>query len=248
MKMTKVIVSHKRANDVKTAKVFLDALICIPESQLGEYKEYNPDREFLVHPDSVVGLSPKRQWIYEKLGDNFQLDDDIISIRRVYMEKDSGKPISLTPFESSGLIDDIYNIIKPAGIKFFGFNSSANPKAYSGLTPIYHNKYITGGAFGIIKDENLFFPDYPHFVGEDYFISALNAHFNRFSYIDGRFAFQFCETERGKGGCSDYRTEEKRKETYFYLKKCFGNAIIPKKVSTIKKTVNNWEKTLKIPY
>lgn len=243
-----IIVSHKRADNVITKYAIDNCIICVPESQADEYKHFNPDNELLIHPDSVVGLSPKRQWILNKVGDCFQTDDDVRSVNRVYVPDNYEKPYVLTSKEAYDLIQDEYNLAKEMGVKLFGFNRSANPFGYNGNRPIDHNKYICGGGLGLISGGKLFFPDYPFFVGEDYWINALNAHYYRFSFIDQRFTFSFMQTEKGKGGVADYRTMEKRKETYFFLKQKFGDAIQPKRKSTIKKTVNKWEKTLKIPY
>lgn len=243
-----MIVSYKRADNVMTINAISNCIICIPESQKKEYSLYNSNNELLIHPDSVIGLSPKRQWILDKIGDCFQVDDDISSINRVYLKEYKEKRLKLSKDESYELIQDIYEIAKEAGAKLFGFNRTINPVGYNGSTPIQMNKYICGGGLGLIKDSKLFFPNYPTFVGEDYWINALNAYYHRFSYIDSRFAFQFHDTEAGKGGVADYRTEQKRKETYFFLKQKFGNAIIPKKQNRLKKIINKWEKTLKIPY
>lgn len=241
-----VILSHKRADNVLTKRLFKTAMICVPESQEAEYREHNPDHEILVHPDTVVGLSPKRQWAYEKLGDQLQVDDDILYYTRVYQP---AKCVTqLTPEETEGLVFDVYENAKEAGAKLWGFNCIANPTAYSGARPIGFNRFITGGCIGIMKDENLYFPDYPYFVGEDCWINLLNAHFNRYSYIDQRFGIAFNKTERGKGGCSDYRREEHRKETYMFLKKSFGEGIKLKTPTTVKKFINKWEKTIQIPY
>lgn len=244
--MKKIIVSHKRASRVSTTKFVKNCAICIPESQKEEYEKHN-DCEIITHPDEVVGLSPKRQWIYETFGDTFQLDDDIIGVNRVYAPSKYHKG-KLEPQEISDYIDDLYELAKELDIKLFGFNRSANPLGFNGAKPIDFNKYITGGAFGLIKSPDLYFPDFPTFVGEDYWISALNAHYHRKSLIDQRIAFSFANTEANTGGVADYRTEEKRKQTYLFLKQNFGSAIIPKKSTTIKKNPMKYEKTLKIPY
>lgn len=243
-----IIVSHKRANNVLTTKAIDKCILCVPESQADDYRQNNPGVEILAHPDDVIGLSPKRQWILEKMGDCFQVDDDVLFVKRVYVKDYKKHPLRLTPEEAYNLIQDEYEIVKQTKAKLFGFNRMANPLGYSGGEPVMMNKYICGGGLGIIADGNLFFPDFPYFVGEDYWINALNAYYNRYSYIDARFAFEFQETEARAGGCSDYRTEERRKETYFFLKQKFGDAIKLKKTTTIKKTINKWEKTLNIPY
>ena len=86
MEIKIVIPSHKRWDRILTTKV-VDAIVCIPESQEDMYKEHNPDVELVTHPDSVVGLTLKRQWIYEHFKNVLMLDDDITEFKRVYVKK-----------------------------------------------------------------------------------------------------------------------------------------------------------------
>lgn len=245
--MKKIIVSHKRADKVTTHRYINDVVICVPESQKLEYEKYN-DCEIISHPDSVVGLSPKRQWIIDNFKNVFQLDDDIVGANRVYIPAKYSRKGMLSPQEISDWIDDLEQMCNEIGVKLFGFNRTSNPAGYSGDKPISFNKYITGGAFGLLEGHGLHFPDFPYFVGEDYWINALNAHINRKSLIDQRVAFSFVETEANVGGVADYRTEKRRKETYIYLKKHFGDAIIPKIPRNLKKHPMKWEKTLKVDF
>lgn len=248
MGLTKLILSHKRADRIITHKAVKGFSICIPESQLEEYKKFNPNESYVTHPDSIVGLSPKRQWVYDNFGDVFMIDDDVTNFQRLYPKDQSEKSYVLTPEEATGLIEDTYHIAKEAGFFLFGFNRSNHPKAYHGNQPIMLNAFITGGAFGIIKGSKIFFPDWPEFVGEDYFLNAINLYYHRRAWVDRRFAVSFKDTEHGVGGCADYRTEQRRKETYIYLKKCFGSCIQPKQKSPIKKNFNKWEKRLVFPF
>ena len=245
--MKKIIVSHKRPDRVTTTQHIANCSICVPESQREEYERYN-DVEIIAHPDTVVGLSPKRQWIVENYPEHFQLDDDIIGARRVYCPKKYHRAHAPTPQEVSDWIDDLAEIAREAGCYLFGFNSAANPVGYTGAAPIRMNKYLTGGAFGLLKGHKIYFPDWPEFVGEDYWLSAYNAFVHRKSFIDARLGFTFENTEVNVGGVSEYRTEQRRKETYVFLKKHFGDAIEPKKWSPIKPVFMKWEKSLKIPF
>lgn len=240
-----VIPSHKRARNITTHKVIDGCILCVAESQKDEYKEYN-DIEIVTHPDKLIGLSPKRQWIFDKFGDCFQVDDDCVQMHNIAIPV--GGDGYLTPKEASLAINDLYSISKIIGAKLFGFNKNTKPITYKGYKPFEANIYICGGGLGLIKDENLYFPDYPDFVGEDYWITALNAYFKRFSLVDNRFALGFKTTEKGTGGVSDYRTEEKRKETYYFLKKYFGDSIKTKHRSNYKKSIMKYEKTLTIPF
>ncbi len=241
-----LIPSHKRPDNVLTKRIFPTAIVCVPEAQAAAYREHNPDTEIVAHPDSIVGLSPKRQWMWDKFGDQVQMDDDIISVHRIYRAK--GGATALTPKEATALLNDVYETAKEIGCKLFGLNYIANPVVYDGSMPIEFNRFITGGMLGLIKDDKLFFPDYPYFVAEDMWINLLHAHFYRFSYVDTRFAVGYAKTEMGQGGCADYRTEERRKESYMFLKRHFGDAVKLKQGGLLKKTYNKWEKTLNIPY
>ncbi len=244
-----VVPTHKRAGKVTTHKLIKDVILCVAESQVEEYKYYYNDLEIIAHPDEIIGLSPKRQWIYEKFGDVFMVDDDLYLVLRVYLGSGSGDKYYLKPDEAYNLIQDVYRIVKELDIYLFGFNRSPHPLAYIGNTPIEMNSFIPAGAFGIIKSPYLYFPNDPYFVAEDYFINGLNAFYHRKSYADTRFCFAFKDTETNVGGCSDYRTDERRKNSYFQLKKYFGDAIVRKRATSLKKHLSSkWEKTLKIPY
>ncbi len=244
--MRMFILSHKRADRVKTKKIFPSAALVVPASQEDDYRKYNPETEIIVHPDSVVGISPKRQWVYSKFGDQVQLDDDIIGVHRMYRAAGQGK-MKLTPVEAEALMHDLYHVAKEAGAKLWGLNCVSNPMHYAGERPIAFNKFIKGGCIGIMRDENLFFIDENYFIGEDAWICLLNAHFNRYSFIDMRFSMTFDTTEYAQGGCADFRTEERRREAYEILKKSFGDGIQLKQPKEGKE-YTKWEKGINIPY
>lgn len=237
--MDKVILSYNRAGKVTTGRILLNAFVCVPESQAEEYRKFHS--KVIVHPDSLIGGSPKRQWIYERFGDVFMVDDDVLSFSRLYVKE---KPYKLEPDEVDGLIDDTYEICKQAGIKLFGFNSLKRPLMFHGGRPIRLTGFITGGAYGILKDPNLYFPDIPDYYGEDCFISALNGHFNRFCWIDDRFTTTF--RQAGSGGTSTYRNDEARKRTLLHLKEKFGDSIVQDKFTNPR--VGKYEKKFKSPY
>lgn len=244
--MYKIIVSHKRAAKVITHNALAGCAVCVAKSQLPLYKEYHPDVEYVVHPDSLLGSSPKREWIFRKFGDVFMIDDDVMAFGRVYKNGNENK--NLTPQEASDLIDDTYELCKQIGVKLFGFNRTNSPVGYNGSRPISLTEFVTGGAYGLIKDDKIYFPDIPDFVGDDYFLNGINAYYHRWMWNDQRFTVYFKQTEHGVGGVAEYRTVEKRKEAYILLKKYFGDAIRPKMPTQLKKHLNEYEKTLLIPF
>lgn len=245
-KETKVLIlSHKRHDIITTHNVVANAIIVVPESQFEKYRDACPNTEIATHPDDIVGISPKRQWCLDKFGDCFMLDDDLLKVSRVYEEIHVS---NLFPTEVYSLIQDVYNIalLLPCGI--YGFNKDPNPLAYHGDKPVVFNNFINSGAIGVISGRNIHFPNIHDFIQEDYYVNCLNAFHNRYSYKDNRFAFAFNNSNHTKGGCADFRTDELRKRYAIELRKCFGNAIVRKKSSHIRRQVSEFEISLKIPF
>ena len=87
VKIEIVIPSMGRADRVLTKKAISHAKICVPESEAKLYSEYNPELEIITHPDSLKGLTLKRQFIHEAFPNVFMIDDDIDCISRLYIEK-----------------------------------------------------------------------------------------------------------------------------------------------------------------
>lgn len=243
-----IIVSHKRASTMLTHRALNNFVVCVPENQKDEYHRYNPQFEIVTHPDTIIGSSPKRQWILEKYGECFMIDDDVRSFNRTYIPDAKKYSYTLTPDEAYWLIQDTANNARQAGAKLFGFNKTNYPAATHGNKPFMLTGFITGGAYGILENSEIFFPDMPYLTGDDYFLNGINAYFHRYCFIDMRFAVGFAETEKRVGGCADYRTDERRKETFIFLRKCFGDSIIGKRQSFCKKSMTKNEKRLIIPW
>lgn len=219
-----VIASHKRASTITTHQKVANSIICIPESQLSEYIEHvGNDVEIVTHPDSVVGLSWKRQWMYEHFGDAFHLDDDMAFCKRIYTEP--GEAEKLTPAEIYNLIQASANAARQSGVYLFGFNTSGKPFTYSSLAPIQISGYINTCAFGLLTGSKLFFRPEQRYQ-EDYWISGLNAYYNRKIWRDNRFYFHFGETWVGAGGLAEFRNLETLESTLKDLQRFFGDDVI----------------------
>ena len=54
------------------------------------YQQFNPECEIVTHPDDVMGLIPKRNWMAKHFGELFMLDDDVHACKPIYVEK--GEP------------------------------------------------------------------------------------------------------------------------------------------------------------
>jgi hypothetical protein len=259
MEVKIVIPSHKRAGLISTRQIVgSSAIVCIPESQHLDYAQIQPCTEYLLHPDSVVGLTRTRQWIYEQLGDVFMLDDDITACRRLYTEP--GEPTDLKPDEVFELIQQTAWNARKAGAFLFGFNNRPNPTMYNPMQPIQMSGYVTGCATGLLGGHPLGCNANdltPHSklwynpaiqCNEDYWISLLNAYHNRIIWRDNRFAFIQKDTFTAKGGLAEFRNVEAEKADFELLKKCFGDAVELKVDTKLAKRKHPYQKTMRLPF
>ena len=239
-----VIPSHKRPEKVLTKHVVADPIICIPDSQFDEYRAHNPECELVTHPDSVKGLTLKRQWIYEHFGDVFMLDDDIKALKRVYDEQDYTVTNKQHVRE---IIEATAVAARQAGAYLFGFNKNPNPASYRSVKPIDLTGYITGCATGLLKGSRLFY-DARINCNEDYWISCLNAYHHRIIYKDTRFVFVQGGTFTSSGGLAEFRNMKAEEDDFNYLQEMFG-AVVSLKVDTNqRKRKHVFEKTMRLPF
>ncbi len=239
-----VIPSYKRAERVKTLDI-ISGIVCVPESEIKMYQEHNPDAEIMGHPDTVKGLALKRQWIYEKFGNVFMIDDDIAQVQKLHTELDERS--MCTPEEIYDMIQFAGNMAHMTGAYLFGFSKNPRPEYYNEFKPFEMTGYITGCAMGMLKDSGLYFIKETVAV-EDYWISCLNAFHNRIIFKDTRFYFEQEKTFTNAGGLSDYRTTETEKEDTLFLRKKFGEVIQMKKYGFNAKRTHEFQRSMKIPF
>ncbi|GAB2954775.1 hypothetical protein GCM10027048_20370 [Hymenobacter coalescens] len=245
MEVQVVIPSHKRAGRILTLGVLPGAIVCIPESQLPEYRAAHPDAELVTHPDSVVGLAAKRNWMYQYFGNVLQLDDDITDFRRMYLP--AGERMSIGPEQAMAIIQETAYAAKQAGAYLWGFNSNPNPTMYKALNPISLTGYITGCATGLLEGSKLWYNS-QIVCNEDYWISCLNAHHHRIIWKDTRYTFIQKDTFVGQGGLAEFRNIDAERQDYELLRRCFGEVIQKKKDSLLAKRKHEFQKTMKLPF
>ncbi|MCC2546419.1 hypothetical protein LJY25_08180 [Hymenobacter sp. BT175] len=245
MQVKVVIPSHKRAGRILTLDVIPDAIVCIPESQLAEYRRAHPGTELVTHPDSVVGLAAKRNWMYHHFGDMLQLDDDITDFRRMYLPP--GEKMSIEPARAMAIIQETAYAAKQAGAYLWGFSSNPNPTMFKALNPISLTGYVTGCATGLLKGSKLWYNS-QIICNEDYWISCLNAYHHRLIWKDMRFTFIQKDTFVGQGGLAEFRNLDAEQADYELLRRCFGDVIQKKKDNVLAKRKHQFQKTLKIPF
>lgn len=246
-----IIVSHKRAGRVTTPRYVANAKVCVPASQAADYARYHAKTDLLVHPDSVVGLPAKRQWVYQTLGDVFMLDDDCIGLYRIYREERSkGRGQMCSAERAYELIQLAGETARKLGAYLFGFGSHAHPMTYNQFRPFKFGGYTPGGAMGLLKGSKLWFPTDVTLPIDDYWICLLNAFYHRYAWYDCRFAFGFKDTYRGSGGMAEYRIGETERTATQYLIQHFGSAVQKKDIrgGATKRSRNEWARRIVLPY
>lgn len=236
----KIIVPSKgRASNVLTK---IDSqILCVDINEFDEYRKFN-DCEIITH-NSLKNLSSIRQFLYENYKDLFMVDDDIVSVERLYNVNNQ----KLTEIEIKNIIDDCYYNAKNIGAKLFGFNNDPNPVHYNQHKPFMLNGYINGCAIGLIQDKHLFFNENTT-ACESHWINLLNAYYNRFCFIDKRFHFRQKENSTFllEGGQTGKRTMQTEKYDTILLKKIFGDSVVVKKEKNKTKQLHEYQRQLNI--
>lgn len=242
--------SHKRADRVLTKKAVAGLILCVPESQVPEYREHNPEVEIVGHPDSVVGLPPKRNWILDHFGDSFQIDDDIRQISRLWIEPRNrhDPPVRVDPETARDVIFNLYEIARGLGAKLFGLNHYPSPEMYHGHAPFRLTGYICGGAIGVVRTPELRFPDDPYNLVEDYYICLLNAYYYRYIVVDNRFGLVPVKTFKNRGGLAEIRNLAREEESFHFLKRKFGPAIQKRRAGGRFRASHEWQRTIQLPF
>ena len=250
-----IIVSHKRAGRVSTHRLVDPARVCVPERQFAEYARFHPPKTLLAHPDSVVGLPAKRQWIYKTIGDVMMLDDDSVGFHRIYRASVVRRPAILSPRRAYEVIQSVGETARQLGAFLFGFGPHAHVLTFHQHRPFRFGGYSPGGAIGLLKGSRLWFPTDVTLPIDDYWICLLNAFYHRFAWYDQRFAWGFKETYRGAGGMAEFRNATAEKDATAWLVKHFGSLVRPKKLrggrDVTQPTTRRWNefaRQIEMPY
>lgn len=244
--------THGRAGRLTTHEVINDLMLCVSESQEPLYKEHYPDIEYVVHPDDVLGLARKRDWIYKKFGNVFMVDDDIIGVLDLTSAK--GKVDRIKPAQVPGHIYRLHEMAEDIGAYLYGYAPIADVRTYKALNPFRFKGYVPGHSFGMVKGGNLWW--HPDCIQEDYWICLLNAHFHRMIVRDDRIGFVQKDTFKGVGGLGAHRTIGREGEGFRILKEHFGEVVQKRTVKygqtngvlTERHASHPWQPTMKLPF
>ncbi|TDB64403.1 GREB1-related protein [Arundinibacter roseus] len=246
MKEVKIIIpSHKRATRVRTTSAVYGAALCVEESQADLYRKCNPGIEIITHPDNVIGLTRKRDWMIRNIGDVFMLDDDIEHLSRIYTEP--GEETVVDPEVAHDIIQMTAHAAWQAGAYLFGFSSSPTPISFNSLNPVQLSGYVTGCAHGVLTGSKLWYNGDIH-CNEDYWISLLNAHHHRLIWKDTRFYWAQKDTFVNRGGLAEFRNVENEEKDFLLLRKVFGDVVELRKSNGKSKLAHAFQKSLRLPF
>jgi hypothetical protein len=244
MELKIVIPSHKRADRVQTTSAVDDCILCVAESQKAIYEACNKGIEIVTHPDSVVGLARKRDWIIKHFGNVFMLDDDISHLGRVYSEK--GEDSIVDSATATEIIKMTAQACEDAGLFLFGFATSPTPISFNSTKPIELKGYVTGCSHGVLKNSKLWY-NADIICNEDYWISLLNAFHHRGIWKDTRFYFHQKDTFVNRGGLAEFRNVDAEEKDFKLLQKVFGSEVIQLRKNK-EKMKHPFQKSLRLPF
>lgn len=217
-----------RAGIVLTHKLLNNYVICVPESQYEDYLQYHPAEHLVTHPDTVIGLTAKWQWMLDNLMDDealFFLDDDISHVIRTSSYSDDHDKRVKDPETVEGIIQQLVDTAKGINSVFFGINTMPHSIQFmTGFEPFRVIGYINGAAMGFLKNHNLRF-NTEFWLKGDWWMTLLNLYKNRYGIVDYRYAFAQEGTFVREGGQTAYRSTDREREEIKMLRRYFGDVI-----------------------
>jgi hypothetical protein len=239
--------SMGRAGNVMTLKLIPSLILAVPQREERLYRVAHPSARVLPVPDEVVGLAATRQWCWDYFGDLFFVDDDI---------RDVFNNWHTTSYAIS--TEEIYAAIRSTrqtaidfGVHLWGFGHFT-PMTYRPYQPFRVTGSVWAYSMGLFKGRDEFRFDPNHSLSEDLYISGLNAHYYRNVFVDNRWGFTPHRSSKEKGGCSTYRTIDRERENFEFLRRMFGESIalaIDEKGNQKARTVHSqWGRVLRVPF
>jgi hypothetical protein len=249
MPLTVVIPSAGRADRVRTHKAIRADVLCVPESESDAYRQHNYGVEIVAHPDSVRGLPAKRQWIADRWGDVFMVDDDIRSFCRLWLPT-YRRDYRMTAEEARDAAEATYATAAEMGAYLFGFAFFGDTRLFRPQRPFLLTGYINAACFGLRAGSKLRFRTDVVAV-EDFALSGMNAYYHRYLFVDQRFGPRQEKTFTNPGGQALHRTAETERRDTEALRRLFGPAIVekrgnPKVGKTRQRTVA--QRSLMVPF
>jgi hypothetical protein len=186
--------THGRAGRVHTFQVLPDIPLVVAKSQVPLYREAHPEAELIEHPDDVVGIAPKRQWIVDNLGPRVMMFDDDLK-HMVDLQVGAGEDARVKdPQIVRDLTYRLFDMADEMGVHVCGFNTYLDPALYRPHRPFSLRHMVSGHCLGLIADERLRLPQMPHMLTDDLYVSAMAAYHDRMLLTDNRYGLAMQDT------------------------------------------------------
>jgi hypothetical protein len=244
-----VIPSAGRADRVRAVKAIKADLLCVPTREAAAYERRQYGVEIVAHPDTVRGLAAKRQWIADRYGDVFMVDDDVRAFVRLWLPT-YRRDYRLTAQEARDAAEATYETATEMGAYLFGFAFFGDTRLFKPQRPFMLTGYVNGACFGLRAGSKLRFRQDVVAV-EDMALSGMNAYHHRYLFVDQRFGPRQEKTFANPGGQAQYRNAETEVRDTETLRRLFGAAVVEKGVNHKVGKRNHHtpaQRSLRIPY
>ena len=237
MSLKIVIPSHKRHDRVLAKKLVKDPIICVAKSQEEIYRHYNPECEIVTHPDDIIGLVPKRNWMARHFGELMMLDDDVHVVKNLMAEKGETGTVR-DPEKITAIIEDLYELACLLDVHVFGFTSAISPMMYDEYEYFSLSKMITGCSYGVRYNKNVWWNEELK-LKEDFWISCYMKYKERKILTDLRYNFSQKGTFVSAGGLASIRNHDEEQRSILLIRKNFGESVV------LKGTANNGKEKIR---
>ena len=212
-----VIPSKGRAQTLckKALRLFPDATVCVGDDETEQYRKVSTN--LLVHPASVAGIGPLRQWVLDNVNDPcvVMVDDDVT---HVYSQVGFHKRRIEDADTARAIVERLAILAQDAGARVFGFQQAARPLSYANFRPFSLNTWV-GGLVEIIGRELRYDTALLRRADIDFCLQSLMS--DRFVLVDGRYSFIHTRFA-GSGGNAKQRSAERHAREIAYLKRKWG--------------------------
>lgn len=239
-----VIPTHGRAGHVDTLGLVPEAILCVAESQAPAYRQAHPTAEIDTHPDSVVGLAAKRNWMHARYGSMFMFDDDML--RMVDVSRVGNEPVEVPPARVVPVIRRTADNCRESGAYVFGFNDQQNPLRFNPQQPFKLTGFMIGGAMGVLAGSGLWW--HPDCLQDDWWLMLLNAHFHRKVWVDLRYCFTTRPLGTHPGGQGHQRTADRSRAGMRILRRAFGSVVQVNRDRGFGKMMDDAVPDVKLPF
>ena len=233
--MRVVIPSRRRVQSCARAlRLFPDATVCV---DVAEEPDYAPicERagvELLLHPSSVAGIGPLRQWILDNVEDEtvFMVDDDVSCMGAVAGRATHSATIR-DPEIIRLIVENAETCARDLGTPVFGFSQNgADVRKFRPQDPFVLSTWV-GGAIGIIGRDLRYDTELRLRADIDYCLQTLLKY--RCVFVDNRYALVH-QRFNNTGGNAHQRSGERNAHELAYLKRKWGKWL---EIRPVKETV-----------